>query len=42
MVPRADGEIASIAVVNVLVLVTRKTADFQNFADLKMENWFEA
>jgi predicted nucleic acid-binding protein len=32
--PRADGEIASVAVVNDLVLVTRNTADFQNFADL--------
>jgi len=39
--PRADGEIASVAVVNGLVLVTRNTADFQNFADLKMENWFK-
>jgi predicted nucleic acid-binding protein len=39
--PRADGEIASVAVVNDLVLVTRNTADFQNFTDLKMENWFK-
>ena len=39
--PRADGEIASVAIVNGLVLVTRNTADFQNFADLKMENWFK-
>ena len=39
--PRADGEIASVAVVNGLILVTRNIADFQNFANLKMENWFK-
>lgn len=38
--PRADGEIAAVAVVNELVLVTRNTADFVNFSGLRMENWF--
>jgi tRNA(fMet)-specific endonuclease VapC len=37
---RVDGEIASVALINALVLVTRNTTDFQNFAGLKMENWF--
>jgi tRNA(fMet)-specific endonuclease VapC len=36
----ADGEIAAVAVVNKLVLVTRNTDDFQNFDDLMLENWF--
>ncbi len=34
-----DGQIASIAKVNGLVLVTRNTADFKNFSGLKLENW---
>lgn len=38
--PRADGEIAAIAAVNELVLVTRNTADFANFSGLRLENWF--
>lgn len=38
--PRADGEIAAIAAVNELVLVTRNTADFENFSGLRLENWF--
>ena len=38
--PRTDGEIAAIAAVNELVLVTRNTADFINFAGLRLENWF--
>ncbi|OAN44965.1 type II toxin-antitoxin system VapC family toxin [Magnetospirillum moscoviense] len=38
--PRADGEIASIAVINDLVLVTRNVADFRDFSGLKQENWF--
>lgn len=38
--PRADGEIAAVAQVNGLTLVTRNQADFANFADLKVENWF--
>lgn len=38
--PRADGGIAAIAAVNELVLVTRNTADFENFSGLRLENWF--
>lgn len=38
--PRADGEIAAVARVNGLTLVTRNQADFANFADLKVEDWF--
>ena len=38
--PRTDGEIAAIAAVNELVLVTRNTADFANFSGLRLENWF--
>ncbi|OQX23219.1 MAG: VapC toxin family PIN domain ribonuclease, partial [Desulfobacteraceae bacterium IS3] len=35
----ADGQIAAIAKVNDLILVTRNTSDFKIFADLKIENW---
>lgn len=38
--PHTDGEIAAIAAVNELTLVTRNTVDFQNFGALRMENWF--
>jgi len=38
--PRADGEIAAIAAINELVLVTRNTVDFENFSGLRLENWF--
>jgi tRNA(fMet)-specific endonuclease VapC len=38
--PRADGEIAAVAVCNGLTLVTRDTADFARFAGLRLENWF--
>ena len=34
-----DGQIASIAKVNGLVLVTRNTADFKKFSKLKLANW---
>ena len=34
-----DGQIAAIAKVNSLVLVTRNLADFENFENLKIENW---
>lgn len=35
-----DGQIAAIAKVNDLVLVTRNTADFKYFSDIQIENWF--
>jgi tRNA(fMet)-specific endonuclease VapC len=35
-----DGQIAAIAKVNNLVLVTRNTADFKYFLDIQIENWF--
>ncbi|MCF7971166.1 MAG: type II toxin-antitoxin system VapC family toxin [Methylococcaceae bacterium] len=37
----ADGEIASIAAVNNLTLVTRNMDDFVNYKNLKLDNWFE-
>lgn len=36
----ADGQIASIAYVNNLILVTNNVADFQFFDGLRIENWF--
>lgn len=36
----ADAQIAAIAVVNQLILVTRNVKDFENFQGLKIENWF--
>ena len=36
-----DGQIAAIAIVNHLILVTRNTQDFADFAGLTVENWFE-
>ena len=37
--PFVDGQIAAIAKVNDRVLVTANVKDFQNFADLDLENW---
>ena len=37
----ADGEIAAIAAVNNLTLVTRNTDDFSDFKNLQLDNWFE-
>ena len=34
-----DGQIASIAKVNGLILVTRNNADFKKFSNLELENW---
>jgi tRNA(fMet)-specific endonuclease VapC len=34
-----DGQIAAIALVNNLVLVTRNSSDFARFAGLKVETW---
>lgn len=38
-VPFVDGQIAAIAVVNRLTLVTLNVADFKAFKDLSVENW---
>jgi len=38
--PFIDGQIASIAFCNDLILVTNNVADFQDFEDLVIENWF--
>ena len=35
-----DMQIAAVAVVNGLVLVTRNVQDFQHFGGLRLENWF--
>ena len=37
--PFVDGQIAAIAQVNDLVLVTANTSDFKRFRGLKLENW---
>lgn len=37
----ADGEIAAIAAVYNLTLVTRNTDDFKDYKNLSVENWFE-
>jgi len=41
MAAYADGEIAAIAAVNNLTLVTRNTDDFQGYNNLILDNWFE-
>jgi tRNA(fMet)-specific endonuclease VapC len=38
--PAFDSQIAAIAVCNDLTLVTRNTADFAHFRELRVENWF--
>lgn len=38
----ADGQIASIAATNDLILVTRNTKDISNYEGLSFEDWFEA
>jgi tRNA(fMet)-specific endonuclease VapC len=35
-----DGQIAAIASINNLSLVTRNTKDFKNYDNLPIENWF--
>lgn len=37
----ADGQIAAIAKVSDLILVTRNVSDYANFTDLSIENWFD-
>jgi|GEM_PF-32566 len=36
-----DSEIAAVASVNQLIVVTRNTEDFSVFNDLEIENWFD-
>jgi tRNA(fMet)-specific endonuclease VapC len=38
--PFVDGQIAAIAVVNDLTLVTRNARDYTRFSELRVENWF--
>jgi tRNA(fMet)-specific endonuclease VapC len=37
--PYVDSQIAAIARMNGLVLVTRNTSDFEMFSDLEVQNW---
>jgi tRNA(fMet)-specific endonuclease VapC len=37
--PFVDGQIAAIASVNSLILVTRNTTDFELFIDIQLQNW---
>jgi len=39
--PFADGQIASIAFANDLILVTNNISDFADFRDITIANWFE-
>lgn len=38
--PFADGQIAAVAAVNNLILVTNNVADYAKFQGLQIENWF--
>lgn len=38
--PFLDGQIAAIAVVNELILVTNNTSDYVDFQQLQLQNWF--
>ena len=40
--PYLDGQIAAIAVVNDLILVTNNTSDYADFQNLQLQNWFIA
>ncbi|UBF30510.1 type II toxin-antitoxin system VapC family toxin (plasmid) [Kovacikia minuta CCNUW1] len=40
--PYIDGQIAAIAAVNDLILITNNTADYADFQNLQLENWFES
>jgi tRNA(fMet)-specific endonuclease VapC len=37
-----DGQIAAIARVNEMILVTRNTHDFESFEDIRVLNWYKA
>jgi len=39
--PFADGQIAAIAKVNNLIIVTANTADYEMFSDIVIENWYK-
>jgi tRNA(fMet)-specific endonuclease VapC len=39
--PFIDTQIAAVAKVNNLILVTRNTDDFKHFSDIQLENWFD-
>ena len=39
--PFVEGQIAAIASVNGLVLVTRNTSDYKLFSGLKVKNWYK-
>jgi len=39
--PVVDGQIAAVAAVNDLVLVTRNVRDFSGFTGLEIESWFD-
>lgn len=39
--PFADGQIAAVAVVNNLTLITNNVADYRNYDKLQLGNWFE-
>lgn len=41
MPPFVDGQIAAIAKIHGLTLVTRNIQDFELFSDLVLENWHE-
>lgn len=36
----ADGQIAAVAQVNNLIMVTNNVKDYADFQDLRLENWF--
>lgn len=40
--PYLDGQIAAIAAINDLILVTHNTADYADFQNLPIENWFDS
>jgi tRNA(fMet)-specific endonuclease VapC len=39
--PLVDAQIAAVAMVNNLTVVTRNSDDFADFAGLRVENWFD-
>jgi tRNA(fMet)-specific endonuclease VapC len=40
--PYVDGQIAAIAIVNDLILVTNNIPDYVDFDGLQLQNWFMA